>query len=157
MPLSEHVYCVAVTLKMTERVEQQICIKFCIKLEQSSAGNSSNDSGGCSYGQLVIGSFIRTMHSLMHHVCAEFFHKTSNHPVDSVPNSQDLAPCYFWLFPKLKSPLKEKRFQPMDEIQETRTGQQMTILTTNFAECFEQQKRRWENCMRSPGAYFKGD
>ena len=36
MPLSEHVYCVAVTLKMTEEVEQQSCIKFCIKLEHSS-------------------------------------------------------------------------------------------------------------------------
>ena len=36
MPLSEHVYCVAITFKMTEQVEQQICIKFCIKLEHSS-------------------------------------------------------------------------------------------------------------------------
>ena len=36
--LSEHVYCVAVTLKMTEQVGQRICIKFCIKLEHSSAG-----------------------------------------------------------------------------------------------------------------------
>ena len=36
MPLSEHVYCVAVTFKMTEQVEQQVCIKFCIKLEHSS-------------------------------------------------------------------------------------------------------------------------
>ena len=36
MPLSEHVYCVAVAFKMTEKVEQQICIKFCIKLEHSS-------------------------------------------------------------------------------------------------------------------------
>ena len=36
MLLSEHVYCVAVIFKMTERVEQQICIKFCIKLEHSS-------------------------------------------------------------------------------------------------------------------------
>ena len=36
MPLSEHVYCVAVTFKMTERVEQHICIKFFIKLEHSS-------------------------------------------------------------------------------------------------------------------------
>ena len=36
MPLSEHVYCVAITFKMTEWVEQQICIKFCIKLEHSS-------------------------------------------------------------------------------------------------------------------------
>ena len=36
MPLSEHVYCVAVAFEMTEQIEQQICIKFCIKLEQSS-------------------------------------------------------------------------------------------------------------------------
>ena len=33
MPLSEHVYCVAVTFKMTEQVEQQICIEFCANLE----------------------------------------------------------------------------------------------------------------------------
>ena len=29
-------YCVAVTFKMTEQLEQQICIKSCIKLEHSS-------------------------------------------------------------------------------------------------------------------------
>ena len=37
MPLSEHMYCVALMFKMTEHVEQQICIKFCVKLEHSSA------------------------------------------------------------------------------------------------------------------------
>ena len=36
MSLSEHVYWVAITFKITEWVEQQICIKFCIKLELSS-------------------------------------------------------------------------------------------------------------------------
>ena len=36
MPSSERVYCVAIAFKMTERVEQGICIKFCSKLEQSS-------------------------------------------------------------------------------------------------------------------------
>ena len=35
MPLSEHVYSVAITFKITERVEQRICIKFCVKLEHS--------------------------------------------------------------------------------------------------------------------------
>ena len=35
MLLSEHMYCVAVTFKMTEQVEQQISIQFCIKLEHS--------------------------------------------------------------------------------------------------------------------------
>ena len=36
MLLSEHVYCVAITFKMTEQVEQQMCTKFCIKLGCSS-------------------------------------------------------------------------------------------------------------------------
>ena len=36
MPLSEHVYCVAIAFKMTEQIEQQICIRFCIKLKHSS-------------------------------------------------------------------------------------------------------------------------
>ena len=35
--MSEHEYCMAVTFKMTKRVEQQICIKHCLKLEHSSA------------------------------------------------------------------------------------------------------------------------
>ena len=29
-------YCVAIAFKMTERVEQRICIEFCVKLEHSS-------------------------------------------------------------------------------------------------------------------------
>ena len=34
--LSEHVYCVAITFKITEQIEQEVCIKFYIKLEHSS-------------------------------------------------------------------------------------------------------------------------
>ena len=37
MLLSGHVYCVVITFKMTQWAEQRICIKFCIKLEHSSA------------------------------------------------------------------------------------------------------------------------
>ena len=36
MLLSEHVYSVAIAFKMTEQVEQRVCINFCIKLEHSS-------------------------------------------------------------------------------------------------------------------------
>ena len=37
MLMSEHVYCVALTFKLTKHVEQQIYITFCVKLEHSSA------------------------------------------------------------------------------------------------------------------------
>ena len=46
------------------------------------------------------------------------------------PYSPDLAPCNFWPFPKLKSPLKGKRFQTVDKIQENMMGQQVAIGTT---------------------------
>ena len=41
--------------------------------------------------------------------------------------SPDLAHCNFWLFPKLKSPLKENRFQTIGEIKENMMGQLMVI------------------------------
>ena len=34
--MSERVCCVAIAFKMTEQAKQQICIKFCIKLEDPS-------------------------------------------------------------------------------------------------------------------------
>ena len=43
--------------------------------------------------------------------------------VTQTPNSPDLAPFDFWLFPKLKSPLKGKRFQTVSDIQENIMGQ----------------------------------
>ena len=68
-------------------------------------------------------------------------------PGDSAPFSPNLAPCNFWFFPKLKSFLKGKRF--IDEIQENTMRQLMMIPTKGFAECFEEWKRLWENCVGS--------
>ena len=56
---------------------------------------------------------------------AECFSKTSNHPMTQSPYCPDLAPCDFWLFPKLKLPLKGKRFQTVNEIQKSTTEQLM--------------------------------
>ena len=47
--------------------------------------------------------------------------------VTQPPYSPDLVPCDFWLFPKLKSRLKGKRFQTIDEIQENKMGRLMAI------------------------------
>ena len=129
MPLSEHVHCVAITFKMTERVEQRICINFCVKLELSFlCGNYWDDPEGHSYGQLVISSFITTMHPAhASHLMQSFLVKHQITQVTQPHFSPDLAPCNFWLFPKLKSPLKGKRFQIINEIQENTTGELMAI------------------------------
>ena len=60
-----------------------------------------------------------------------FFGETSNHTGDSAPPySPDLAPCDFCLLPKLKCPLKLKRFHTINEIQENTMGQLMLNGTT---------------------------
>ena len=127
MPLSEHVYCVAIAFKMTEWVEQRICIKFCIKLE-----HSSTETNGMIHKATAVGNewLATSLQRACSHItsCSELPGKTSNHPGDPVPYSPDLAPCDFWLFPKLKSLLKGRRFKTLvDEIQENRTGQLMAI------------------------------
>ena len=55
------------------------------------------------------------------------FGKTSSHPGDLAPLQPRMVPCDFWLFPKLKLPLKGKRFQTVKQIQENMTGQLMAI------------------------------
>ena len=58
---------------------------------------------------------------------AEFLVKHQIIQVTQPPFSPDWAPCDFQLFPKLKSPLKGKRFQTVNEIQENVMGQLMAI------------------------------
>ena len=101
------------------------------------------DENSCSCGQLVIGSFIMTMHLLTHPVSYRVF--LVKHPITQVtqpPYSPNLAPCDFWLFQKLKSPLKQKTFH------------------TNWwdlGKYNEAADGNWEICVRSQGAYFEGD
>ena len=74
----------------------------------------------------MISSFITAIGSLMHHIlCRIVKHQITQ--VTQPPYSPQLAPCDLQLFPKLKSPLKENRFQTVDEIQENKTGQLMVI------------------------------
>ena len=82
---------------------------------------------------------------LMYHIsCRDFWQNIKSRWL-STPYSPDLAPCDFWFFPKLKSPLKGKKFQTIHEIQENMTGQ-----LDGYWENTD-----WENRVRSQGAYFE--
>ena len=59
------------------------------------------------------------------HLMQSFLAKHKITQVTQALYSPDLVPCNFWFFPKLKSPLKGKRFQTLDEIQENTIGQLM--------------------------------
>ena len=79
----------------------------------------------------------------MNHVLIQsFLVKHQNTQVIQPRYSPDSAPCDFWLFPKLKSPLKGKRFQAVNDIQENIMGQLMAIPTQDFATCFESESGR---------------
>ena len=127
MPLSEHVYCVAIAFKITELVEQRICIEFCVKLEHSSGETIWMIQKAATMGNWWLAASSQQCACLRVSSHAEFFGGTSNHPGDSAPYSPDLASCDFWHFPKVKSPLKGKTFQTIDEIQENMAGQLMVI------------------------------
>ena len=128
MPLSQHVYCVTITFKLTEPAEQWLCIRFCIKLERSSMETIGMIQKAAAVGNWgLAASSQQRAHSCII-CCAEFFWWNIKSPRWlSPPTPQDLVPCDFWLSPKLKSPFKGKRFQTIGEIQENTTGQLMVI------------------------------
>ncbi|KAJ4435187.1 hypothetical protein ANN_23763 [Periplaneta americana] len=73
------------------------------------------------------------------------------------PYSPDLAPCDFWLFPKLKTPLKGSRFESREEIMRNATTELNTIPKGDFQRYFRQWKDRWAKCVQAQEAYFEGD
>ena len=84
-------------------------------------------SEGHSYRQPVIGSFIRTTRLLRHHILCRCFGETSNHPGDTAPLQPKFGVLWLLAFPKLKSPLKGKRFHPINEIQANTMWQMMAM------------------------------
>jgi hypothetical protein len=69
----------------------------------------------------------------------------------------DLAPCDFFLFPRMKSKLKGRRLQDVTEIQEQSLKVLQAIPKSQFQRCFQQWQKRWTRCINSEGKYFEGD
>jgi len=73
------------------------------------------------------------------------------------PYSPDLAPCNFWLFPKVKMTMKGKRFESIQDIEAATTVQLKTFTKQDFQNCFRKWQERWDKCVWSEGDYFEGD
>jgi hypothetical protein len=69
----------------------------------------------------------------------------------------DLAPCEFFLFPKIKLKLKGRRFVTTGEIQAESQRVLDTLTEKEFQEAFQKWKRRWDRCLHAGGNYFEGD
>jgi hypothetical protein len=73
------------------------------------------------------------------------------------PYAPDLAPCDFFLFPKMKLKLKGRRFDTTEEIQAESQGVLGTLTEKDFQEAFQKGRRRWDRCLHAGGSYFEGD
>ena len=91
------------------------------------------------------------------HLIQTFLAKHNIPLVRQAPYSPDMAPCDFWLFPKLKMPLKGTRFESPEDIMRSATAQLYSIPKEAFLKCFQQWRDRWEKCVQSQGDYFEGD
>ena len=110
---------------MTEQVQQWICIKFCVKLE-----HYSMETIQMTQKAAAVGNWWWEASSWQHAAHASCLMQSFlvKHPIIQMTqplHSPDLVPCDFWLFPKLKSPLKGKRFQTVNVIKQNTMWQLM--------------------------------
>jgi len=72
------------------------------------------------------------------------------------PHFPDLTPADFFLFPTLKSSLKGRRFQMVEETEENSLWDLRAIPQNTFQDAFQNWKKHWERCIKSGWEYFEG-
>ena len=73
--------------------------------------------------------------------------------VPQPPYSPDLAPCDFWLFPKLKG----CRYETTEEMKETVTKFIDTLTQEDFHGTFQKLLERYNKYIATGEDYFEGD
>ena len=73
--------------------------------------------------------------------------------VAHLPYSQDLAPCDFWLFPKLRG----CRYETIEEMKEAVTKVIDTLTQEDFHGAFEKLFERYNKWIAAGGDYFEVD
>jgi len=90
------------------------------------------------------------------HLIQGFWAKHNIPLIRQAPYSPDMAPCDFWLFPKLKMPLKGTQFKSREDIMRNAKAQLYKIPQEAFQKCFQQWQDRWKKCVHYQGDYFEG-
>ena len=75
--------------------------------------------------------------------------KTDPYP----PYSPELAPCDFWLFPKLRG----CRYETIEEMKEAVTKVIDTLREEDFHVAFQKLLERYNKCIAAGGDYFEWD
>jgi histone-lysine N-methyltransferase SETMAR len=80
------------------------------------------------------------------HLIQSFLAKHGIPVVCHAPYSPDMAPCDFWLFPKLKRPLKGSHFDSCDDIMRNVMKELRSLTEEALQKCFQQWKECWAKC-----------
>ena len=72
--------------------------------------------------------------------------------VPHLPYSPDVAPCDFWLFPKLRG----CHYETIEEMKAV-TKVVDTLTQENFHEAFQKLLEQYNKCIAAGGDYFEGD
>lgn len=71
------------------------------------------------------------------------------------PYSPDLAPCDYFLFPKVKNNLRGVRFESPESAVHAFESLVLSMPQEEWSECFNNWFRRMELCIQSSGTYFE--
>lgn len=91
------------------------------------------------------------------YIVCDYLAKHETRVIAQPPYSPDMAPCDFFLFPKLKYPLRGKRHETTDEIKKNAMKELKAIPAEAYQKCMENWINRWHACIGSKGSYFEGD
>ena len=73
--------------------------------------------------------------------------------VPQPPYRPDLAPCDFWLFPKLRG----CRYETIEEMKEAVMKVIDTLTQEDFHGAFQKLLERYNKCIAARGDHFEGD
>lgn len=88
-------------------------------------------------------------------VVSDYLAKTGVTTIPQPPYSPDVAPPDFFLFPRLKTPMKGKHFGSVDNIKAATTRALKDIPEKDFCAAFDAWKSRWQRCIDAGGMYFE--
>ena len=87
------------------------------------------------------------------HPCRRLFDQDGHKTVPRPPDGPNLAPCDFWLFPKLRG----CRYETIKEMKEVVTKVIDTLTQEDFHGAFQKLLERYNKCIAAGGDYFEGD
>ena len=73
------------------------------------------------------------------------------------PYSSDLAPCDFWLFPKLKEKLRGCHYETIEVMKEAVTKVIDTLTQDDFHGVFQKLLEWYNKCIAAGGDPLEGD